>query len=177
MVVGCQPYAPAGREERNIYQALQWAPNMWLHGNGTDLQVEGMSTIQCHKQVKAILYNIKPSKHTKHTSVLLITYLFLTPICFNHNQSWSGRSVIYTITHVRIICKTNFTGTKCILHTLLALQHVSAHHTCHYQAVLVVVITKLQNCLLHVTYHDKPDDGMCGVPKHVGELITYEEYI
>lgn len=84
--------------ERNTYQALQWAQNMRLHRNGTDLQVEGMSTIQCHKQVKAILYNIKPSKHT---SVLFITYLFLTPTCFNHNQSPSGSSVIYTITHVR----------------------------------------------------------------------------
>jgi len=147
---------------------------MRLHGNGTDLQVEDMSTIQCHKQVKAILYNIKPSKHT---SGLFITYLFLTPTCFNYSQSSSGRFVIYTTTHVRLVCKTNFTGTKCILHTLSVLQHVSAHHTCHHGAVLVVVIIKLSNCLLHVTYHDKPDDGTCGVPKHVGELITYEEYI
>ena len=105
---------------------------MRVHGNGTDLQVEGMSTIQCHKQVKAILYNIKPSKHT---SILFITYLFLTPACFNHSQSSSGRFVIYTITHVRLVCKTNFTGTKCILHTLSVLPHVSAHHTCHHQAV------------------------------------------
>ena len=140
---------------------------MQVHGNGTDLQVEGMSTIQCHKQVKAILYNIKPSKYT---SILFITYL--TPACFNHNQSSSGRSVIYTITHVRLVCKTNFTGTKCILHTLSVLQHVSAHHTCHHQAVLVVVIIKLSNCLLNVSYHDKLDDGTCGVLKHVGELKT-----
>jgi len=47
----------------------------------------------------------------------------------------------------------------------------------HHQAVLVEVITKLSNYLLHVTYHDKPHDGTCGVPKHVGELRTYEEYI
>jgi hypothetical protein len=147
---------------------------MLLHGNGTDLQVEGMSTIQCHKQVKAILYNIKPSKHT---SVLFITHLFLTPTCSNHNQLSSGRSVIYTITHVRLVCKTNFTEAKCILHTLSVLQHVSAHHMCHHQAVLVGVIIKLSNCFLHVIYHDKSDDGTCGVPKHAGQLRTHEEYI
>jgi copper chaperone CopZ len=161
-------------EERNTYQTLKWAQNMGLHGNGTDLQVEDMSTIQCHKQVKAILHNIKPSKHT---SVLFITYLFLTPTCFNHSQSSPARSVIYTKTHVRLVCKTNFTRSKCILHTLSVLQHVLAHYTCHQQAVLVVVIIKLSNGWLPVTFHDKPDDGRCGVSKHVGELITYEEYI
>jgi len=119
------------RGERKTYEDLQWAQNMRLHGNETDLQVEGMSTIQCHKHVKATVCN-KPSKHTP---VLFITYLFLTPTRFNHNQSSSGRYVIYTITHVRLVCKTNFTETKCILHTLSVL-HVSAHHTCHHQAVL-----------------------------------------
>jgi len=123
--------------------------------------------------VKATLCNIKPSKHT---SILFITYMFLTPTCFNHNQSSSGRSVIYTITHVRLVCKTNFKGTKCILRMLSVFEHVLAHHTCHHQAVLVEVITKLSNYLLHVTYHDKPHDGTCCVPKHVGELRTYEEY-
>jgi hypothetical protein len=32
----------------------------------------------------------------------------------------------------------------------------------------------LSNDLPHVTYHDKPDDGMCGVPKRAGELKTCE---
>ena len=77
----------------------------------------------------------------------------------------------------KVVHKTNFTGIKYILHTLSVLQHVAAHHTCHHHAVLVDIIIKLSNCLLHVTYHDKPDDGMRGVPKIVGELVTYEEYI
>jgi len=36
---------------------------------------------------------------------------------------------------VSLVCRTNFTCTKCILHTLSFLQYVSAHHTCHHQGV------------------------------------------
>jgi len=34
---------------------------------------------------------------------------------------------------------------KCILHNILVLQHVSAHHKCHHQGVFVVFIRTLSN--------------------------------
>ena len=48
---------------------------------------------------------------------------------------------MYRASYDEWVCRSNFTCTKCILHILTILQHVSAHHTCHHQGVFVVVIS------------------------------------
>jgi hypothetical protein len=50
----------------------------------------------------------------------------------------SGYLSVYFTQHTH--CRTNFTCTKCILHTLSTLHHVSAHLTCHHQGAFAVVI-------------------------------------
>jgi len=56
-----------------------------------------------------------------------------------------------------LICRTNFTCKKFILHTLSALQHVSTHHTWHYQGVFIVcyhnAVKKSIVCQLSQTGH------------------------
>ena len=44
-----------------------------------------------------------------------------------------------------LVCSSNFICTKCILHTLSILQHVSPYHTYHHQGVFVVVNITLSN--------------------------------
>jgi hypothetical protein len=95
----------------------------------------------------------------------------------------------------RPVCGTNCACTKCTLHTLSIIQHVSAHHTFHRQGVFVVIIKMLSNGPLydkwnssewHTCTHSRmlwyqlrrlPDEGTGGVSIHVRELTRCEGYI
>jgi len=46
----------------------------------------------------------------------------------------------------------------------------------HQEAFIVVIIT-LSNGPLNLQLQRLPDDWKCGVPKHVAEFTTCEEYI
>jgi len=60
---------------------------------------------------------------------------------------------MYRALYNELVCRINFTCTKCILHTSSVLQHVSAHYNCHHQTVFVVVIIMRSNgrCIIQQT--------------------------
>jgi len=69
---------------------------------------------------------------------------YVTVLYFIRNKHVDDAEFLLTL-----VCITSFTCTKCILHTLSLLQHVSAHHTCHHQGVCVGVIITLSSGLLY----------------------------
>ena len=47
-----------------------------------------------------------------------------------------------------LVSRNSFTWTQCIIHSLLVIKHVSAHHMLHHQGVFVVVIIALTMFIL-----------------------------
>jgi hypothetical protein len=72
---------------------------------------------------------------------------YVNVVCFDRNKHVDDAEFLLTL-----VCVTNSIYTKCILHTLSILQHVSAHHTYRHQGVCVGVIITLSSGLLYTRW-------------------------